>query len=44
MLNGFPNEGLVKLSLKYFIRKLQLSDHLIGKVFYLNLRHYQPLD
>jgi hypothetical protein len=36
---SFPDEGLVKFRLEYCIRKLQLSNYLIGKVFYLNLRH-----
>ena len=43
MLYGFPNEGLVEFRLEHLIGKLQLADYLIGKVFYLNLRHHQPL-
>ena len=42
VLHGFPNEGLVQFRLEYLIGKLQLPNDLIGKVFYLNLRHTQP--
>jgi hypothetical protein len=43
VFHGLPNEGLVEFRLENFIGKLQLADYLIGKVFYLNLRHHQPL-
>ncbi len=43
VLHGLPDEGLVEFRFENLIGKLQLADYLIGKVFYFNLRHHQPL-